>query len=80
MDQQTAWQVIRAGYRCSADLQLLMKLLKERCNEDEYKPFALGIATVIDTINSQLVDRAVATHPDLGKKIETDIEKFGRLT
>ncbi|HZQ11438.1 MAG TPA: hypothetical protein VFA57_16980 [Pseudolabrys sp.] len=80
MDQQTAWQVVRTSYRCSADLQVLMKFLKERCSSEDYKSFAKAIATVIDTMNAQLVDRAVAIHPDIGRRIESDIEKFGHLT
>ena len=80
MDKETAWQVIRAAYRCSADLQVLLKFLKERCTADEYKPFAIGIATAIDTVNVQLVDRALKARPELGDKIEADLGKFGQLT
>jgi hypothetical protein len=80
MDEQTAWQIIRTSYRCSAELQDLLKLAKARCTAEEYKPIALAIATVIDTANTHLVDRAVAAHPGLGNKIESDIAKFGRLT
>ena len=79
MQQETAWPVIRAAYCCSADLQNLLKFLKERCSADENKPFANGIATAIDTINVQLVDRALAIRPELAKKIESDLAKFGRL-
>ena len=80
MKQEIAWQVIRSAYRCSADLQVLMKVLKANCTADEYKPFAFAIATVIDTINVQLTDRVVEKNPELGKRIESDIAKYGRLT
>jgi hypothetical protein len=80
MEQETAWKVIRAAYCCSADLQVLLKFLKDHCPADEYKPFAIGIATAIDTINVQLTDRALAARPELAKKIESDLTKFGRLT
>jgi hypothetical protein len=80
MDQNTAWQVIRAAYKCSADLQDVLKMLKERCAADEYRQFALGIAAAIDTVNVQLVEKALAARPELRQKIEADLEKFGRLT
>ena len=79
MQQDTAWHVIRAAYRCSADLQTLLQVIKESSSADDYKPFAIGIATVIDTLNVQLVDRALAARPELAKKIESDLAKFGRL-
>lgn len=80
MDRNTAWQVIRSAYKCSADLQALLKLLKEQCPSDEYRPFALGIATTIDTFNAQLTDRALTARPELAKKIESDLTQFGHLT
>lgn len=79
MDQETAWQVVRAAYRCSADLQALLKFLKERCAVDEYKPFAIAIATVVDNLNVQLVDRALAARPELASKIQSDLAKHGHL-
>jgi hypothetical protein len=57
-----------------------MTLIKEHCAPEEYKPFAIGIATAIDSLNVQLVDRALAACPELAAKIESDLEKFGRLT
>ena len=80
MHADTAWQVIRSAYKCSADLQTLLKYLKEQCSSDEYKPYALGIAAVIDSLNIQLVERVLTSRPELAKKIEADLAQFGRLT
>jgi len=80
MDKNAAWQVIRSAYKCSADLQALLKFLKEQCPPDEYRQFALGIAAAIDALNVQLTDRALAARPELAKKIEFDLAQFGHLT
>lgn len=79
MEQETAWQVIRAAYRCSADLQVLMKFLKERCSAEEYKPYAIAIAAVVDSLNSGLVGRALEARPELAGKIESDLAEYGHL-
>lgn len=79
MTKDTAWQAIQASFRCSAELQKLMHLLKEQLTADEYKPLAFGIANAIDTINVQVMEPALKAHPDLEHKIESDLAKFGRI-
>jgi hypothetical protein len=79
MDKDTAWRVIQVGFKCGRDLQELLQLLKARSDASEYKQFATGIATVVDTINVQLIDRALKNHPELKKKIESDLAKAGRV-
>ncbi len=80
MDKATAWIIIQTAFRCGSDLQGLLRLLKDRCGPDEYKQFATGIATAIDAVNVQLIDRALAAHPDLKEKIESDLAHTGRIS
>ncbi len=80
MQQDIAWQIIQVAYRCAADLQVLLKFLKENCNADEYRYYALGIAAAVDSINVQLTDRVLSTHPELADKIKSDLAKFGHIT
>lgn len=80
MTRTLAWQTIRTAYKCSADLQVLLRALKEHCPPEEYRGHAQAIATAIDALNVQLIDRAVQAYPDLQQRIESDIATYGRLT
>jgi hypothetical protein len=80
MDEATAWKFIQTAFSCGRELQTLLQLLKERCTAEEYKQFRIGIATALDTINVQLIDRALKAHPELRAKIETDLARTGRIT
>jgi hypothetical protein len=79
MDKTTAWKAIKAAFRCGAELQALLPVLKNNCTASEYKKFAVGIAHAIDTINVQLLERALTAHPELKDKIESDLAKSGRI-
>lgn len=80
MDEDTAWKAIQTAFRCGAELQSLLPLLKERCSADEYKQFAIGIATAVDTVNVQLIDRALKAQPGLRDKIESDLARTGHIS
>ncbi len=80
MDKDMAWAAIQTAFRCGAELQSLLAELKQRCSADDYKKFAAGVAAAIDTVNVQLIDRALKAHPDLEDRIESDLKKAGRIT
>lgn len=80
MEAPTAWQVIRTVFRCSAELQKLLPDLKRACSAEEYNTYLRAIGTAIATFNVELLDRVLAGHPELERRIDTDIERFGRLT
>ena len=80
MDEATAWKVIQTAFRCGRELQELLASLKGELGTDEYKPFAIGVATAVDTINVQLIDRALKAHPHLRDKIESDLTRSGRIS
>ena len=79
MDKELAWTMIKTAFGCGAELQSLLKLLKQKCSAEDYKKFASGIATSIDTINVQLIDRALKAHPELKDRIEGSLAKTGRI-
>jgi hypothetical protein len=78
VDIDVARHVIRIAFRASGELQSLFSLLKAHCNPDEYESFAKAIATAIASINLEVMDRAIATHPDLESEIEASIAKHER--
>lgn len=79
MDIELARELVRTAFRSSAELQALLPMLKQRCDEEEYKSYALGIAAAIDTIGVGLTNKALAAHPGLVGEIEANLEKQGRF-
>lgn len=79
MDQETAWKVVQASFKCGADLQALLLSLKERCTEDAYREYRLAVACAVDAINVQLMDRALTSHPELNARIERELAGGGRI-
>lgn len=79
MTRTAAWQMIRTAYKCAADLQTLMRNLKADCPAGEYEAHARAIAASIASLNINVVERALQAHPELRKRIESDIAAHGRL-
>ncbi len=77
MDIELARQVIKVAFRTCSELQELLPLLKERCGPDEYKNYALGIAAAVDGIGVGLMNKALASFPELVKEIDASVSKYG---
>jgi hypothetical protein len=60
-------------------LQNALALLKEHCAADEYKEYAQAIASAIYTVNTELLERVLASDPRLRDEIDRDMTKFGRF-
>ena len=80
MNSEHAWRVVQVAFKASAELQELLRFLKQHCTPEGYKGYSLGIAASIDAINVQLLDRALTAHPNLRTKIESGLARFGRIT
>jgi hypothetical protein len=78
MEKDMARHVIRVAFQCSGELQELLNVLKERCSTEEYRNYALGIASAIDGISVALTNKALASHPDLAGEIETNLRQGRR--
>ncbi len=78
MDINIARHVIRASFRGGRELENLLGLLKEHCDGSEYKTYAAAIAAAIASIQLEIVDRVVSSHPALGEEVEATISKYGR--
>jgi len=79
MDSKLAWHIIGVSFRVNRELQDLLPFLKEHCDADEYQDYVQGIARSIHAINTALIDKAIASHPELANRIEADLAKFGRV-
>ena len=78
MDSKLAWHIIGVSFRVNRELQDLLPFLKEHCDADD-QDYVQGIARSIHAINTALIDKAIASHPELANRIEADLAKFGRV-
>jgi hypothetical protein len=78
MNIDLAREMVRAAFRASGELQIVLHAAKAQCGETEYRDLARGIATAIDSIGSGLIKKALAAHPELEAEIDEGIAKNGR--
>ena len=57
----------------------LAQFAKEQCSPAEYRDYVAGIARAIDAINDALMNKAIASHPEINNQIEADLAEFGRI-
>lgn len=79
MNSELAWEMIRTSFRASRELQGLLPQLRDQCAAEEYKDCAQDIARAIHGINTALIDKALAFHPELADRIESELAEVGRI-
>jgi hypothetical protein len=79
MDTKLAWHLIGVSFRVAGELQELLPRPKEQCSAEEYKDHARAIAGAIHGVNTAIIDRALAAHPELKDRIEAELAEFGRI-
>jgi hypothetical protein len=79
MEEDLAWDMIRVSFRIGRQLRDLLPRLKEQCGPEEYKDHARAIAGALHGVNTALIDRALAVHPELSTRIETELAESGRI-
>lgn len=78
MNLDRARHVARQSFRISRELQDALQFLKEHCDPNEYKDYALDIAKAIDAVNVALLNKALQAHPELKHEIDRQIAMHGR--
>lgn len=78
MNMELARHVIRAAFRSGRELEVLLGVLQAHCSADEYKTYSRAIATAIDAIHREVMDRVTSSQPGLEDEIEASIAKYGR--
>jgi hypothetical protein len=79
MNEELAWEMVRVSFQTARDLQGVLGLLKENCSAEDYRSYAGRISQAIDSVNDALLNTALAAHPELAERIETELEEFGRV-
>ncbi|WP_198116950.1 hypothetical protein [Massilia rhizosphaerae] len=78
MEKELAKLVALTAFRSSGELNNLLPLLKEHCDEGEYRQLSVGIATASAEIGRQILQSVFAAHPELEKELGATVKKFGR--
>lgn len=79
MEEDLARHVVRSVFRAERELAELMSFLKPNMETEEYKGYAKGIATAIDAINVNVLQKVLHVHPQLETEIETSLKKYDRF-
>ncbi|MBS0528198.1 MAG: hypothetical protein JSS22_02245 [Proteobacteria bacterium] len=77
MNIDAARYTVRQSFQIARELQSLLPFLKERCDAEEYRQYAIDIAKAVDAVSVALLNRAIETHPDLANEIENRISTYG---
>lgn len=78
MDRDLASIIISACYRSTRELGELSPIIKEYCNEDDYRTLRTEIGSAIYDILENIQNYAASKYPDLKAEVESRIEKYGR--
>ncbi|MBV8186008.1 MAG: hypothetical protein JOY64_22990 [Alphaproteobacteria bacterium] len=79
MDRKLAKHVAREAFRSGRNLEELLPLLREHCDDGEHDEYRRAIAMAIFAIQNELLKKVFAEHPTLEDEIEGDIRTYGRL-
>jgi hypothetical protein len=78
MDRDDARKVLAAAFRSAAELQELLPMLKQRCDQQAYEAYAKGIASVVGEIVLQVTNRVFEDHPELRAEVDASVATTGR--
>jgi len=67
------------AFRSSANLNDLLPLLREHCEEKEYKEFLDAIAQISGDIAHVLLQKIYSQHPEIEVEIDRRIDAYGVL-
>ncbi len=78
MDIDAARHTVRQSFQIARELQSLLPFLKERCDTNEYRQYAVDIAKAVDAVSVALLNKAIKDYPELKDEIESRIATYGR--
>ena len=79
MNREIAMHVAVTGFRCSASLHHLIPLLREHCEEEEYREYFEMIVKITADISLCLLDKLYDEHAEIESVIHERVKKYGIL-
>ena len=79
MKAELARHIALVAFRSSANLNELLPLIRDHCDEDEYRAYLEGISSITAEVAQQVLKRVYDEHPDIEKDIDKRIEEYGVL-
>lgn len=78
MERMLGKIVAVAALRSSSELNNLVPLLKERCDDAEYEEMRDALADVSLAISRELLQRIFRRFPDLESELDAHYQQYGR--
>jgi len=78
MDKEVANHVVEVGFRTMRELTDLLHFLKEHVDSAEYETYRKGISAVAGDIAIDILNPAYTAFPELEKKVEEKITRYGK--
>jgi hypothetical protein len=79
MKAELAKHVAMVSFRSSANLNELVPLLREHCEESEYRQYLDAIAAVSGEIAMRILKPIYAEYPEIEAEIDRRISEYGTL-
>lgn len=79
MDRKLARHFASVVFKCESQLVDIVPLLKQHCDEEEYKMYGKAIASIAATINLDLLNLIYKNYPEVQKDIEDTLDKYSIL-
>ena len=77
MEKALAKYVAAVAIRSSTQLTSLVPLLKGQCDPEEYKTYAIALASAAGHLNTELVNLVFSKYPEIKNEVEDEIKKYG---
>jgi hypothetical protein len=77
MRREVARYIAATVMRYSNHLGDILPFAKTHCSDAEYRKLAFSLASAIHSIDTEIVEKVLADHPDLKKEFEDSIQNFG---
>ena len=72
-----AKHIAASAVRCSSQMSQLLPFAKAFCTQAEYNQLLSAVASITATIGTDIVDWALASHPDVKREMDSSIDTFG---
>ena len=79
MDKQVAKHIAASAIRCSSQIGQLLPFAKKFCTQEEYNQLRSAVASITAAIGTDIVDWALATHPEIKREMDKSVDTFGMV-
>ena len=79
MERELAKHVITVGFHSLSLIEGLIPVLKEHCDDAEFREFSKSIGAVIAEVGFEIFNRIYKQYPELKIEVQQKIDKYGKF-